>query len=103
MYFINGLQWKNYQNFEWGVVGESSCADSWGRALKTGKPSLAIPCFAERRFGGVLDHEMLMALKPEDINRSLDGMQALSRNGLRYPFPQYGIQMDVREGMSASY
>jgi|SRR5690625_529051 len=103
MYFINGLQWRDYESFEWSVVGESSCADSWGRALSTGKPSLSIPCFAERRFGGVLDHEMLMALKIDDINKALDGMQALSKNGLRYPFPQYGIQMDVRAGMAASY
>ena len=103
MYFINGLQWRNYRNFQWGVVGESSCADSWGRALKTGEPSLSIPCFAERRYGGVLDEEMLMALSPQDIATALNGMQALSKNGLRYPFPSYGIQMDVRAGMAASY
>jgi hypothetical protein len=30
-------------------------------------------------------------------------MAALGGNGLRYPFPQYGIQMDVRDGMAASY
>jgi uncharacterized protein (DUF169 family) len=85
------------------VVGESACADSWGRALATGEPSLSIPCFAERRYGGVLDDEMLMALKPELIAKALEGMQALARNGLRYPFPQYGIQQDVRAGMAASY
>jgi uncharacterized protein (DUF169 family) len=103
IYFINGLQWKNYRNFQWGVVGESSCADSWGRALKTREPSLSIPCFAERRYGGVLDDEMLMALTPPDIAKALDGMRALAKNGLRYPFPSYGIQVDVREGMGASY
>ncbi len=64
MYFINGLQWSGYKSFDWGVVGESACADSWGRALKTRQPSLSIPCFAERRYGGVLDDEMLMALPP---------------------------------------
>ncbi len=31
------------------------------------------------------------------------GMEALSKNGLRYPFPQYGIQQDVRAGMAVSY
>ena len=40
---------------------------SWGRALKTREPSLSIPCFAERRYGGVLDDEMLMALPPEHL------------------------------------
>ncbi len=103
IYFINGLQWSGYERFDWSVVGESSCADSWGRALKTGKPSLSIPCFAERRYGGVLDDEMRMALKPADIARSLAGMQALARNGLRYPFASYGIQQDARAGMGVSY
>jgi uncharacterized protein (DUF169 family) len=103
MYFINGLQWSGYQRFDWSVVGESSCADSWGRALATRKPSLSIPCFAERRYGGVLDDEMLMACPPEDLSRALEGMAALAKNGLRYPFPQYGIQQDVRAGMAASY
>jgi uncharacterized protein (DUF169 family) len=103
MYFINGLQWSGYKRFDWSVVGESACADSWGRALSTRQPSLSIPCFAERRYGGVLDDEMLMAIPPEYLPKALAGMTALSGNGLRYPFPQYGIQQDVRDGMAASY
>ena len=103
MYFINGLQWSGYRRFDWGVVGESACADSWGRALKSRQPSLSIPCFAERRYGGVLDAEMLMALPPEYLAKAISGMQALGKNGFRYPFPQYGIQLDVRAGMAKSY
>lgn len=103
MYFINGLQWSGYERFDWSVVGESACADSWGRALSTREPSLSIPCFAERRYGGVLDDEMLMALPPDQLERAIEGMHALARNGFRYPFPQYGIQQDVRAGMGVSY
>ncbi|MEK7345016.1 MAG: DUF169 domain-containing protein [Pseudomonadota bacterium] len=103
MYFINGLQWHGYKRFDWSCVGESACADSWGRALKTREPSLSIPCFAERRYGGVTDDEMLMALPVEYIAKALQGMQALAKNGLRYPFPSYGIQQDARAGMAASY
>ena len=103
MYFINGLQWSGYQRFDWSVVGESACADSWGRALSTRTPSLSIPCFAERRYGGVLDDEMLMALPPEYLQRAITGMHALAQNGFRYPFAQYGIQQDVRDGMAVSY
>ncbi len=103
MYFINGLQWSGYKRFDWSVVGESACADSWGRALKTRQPSLSIPCFAERRYGGVLDDEMLMALPPDQLEHAIAGMEALAKNGFRYPFPQYGIQQDVRAGMAASY
>jgi uncharacterized protein (DUF169 family) len=103
MYFINGLQYVGYKKFEWGIVGETACADSWGRALLKREPSLSIPCFAERRYGGVLDDEMLMALPPDQLDKAIAGMEALARNGLRYPFPQYGIQQDVRAGMAVSY
>jgi uncharacterized protein (DUF169 family) len=103
IYFINGLQWSGYKRFDWSVVGESACADSWGRALSKREPSLSIPCFAERRYGGVLDDEMLMATPPEHLVKAIAGMRALSKNGFRYPFPQYGVQQDVRAGMAASY
>jgi uncharacterized protein (DUF169 family) len=103
MFFINGLQWAGYKRFDWSVVGESACADSWGRALSKREPSLSIPCFAERRYGGVQDDEMLMALPPDMIAKAVAGMEALAKNGFRYPFPQYGIQQDVRDGMAVSY
>ena len=100
---INGLQYTGYKKFEWGVVGETACADSWGRALKTGEPSLSLPCFAERRYGGVPDEEMLMALQPAHLAKAIVGMKQLAKNGLRYPIAPYGIQADVRAGMGVSY
>jgi uncharacterized protein (DUF169 family) len=100
---INGLQYTGYKKFEWGVVGETACADSWGRALKTGEPSLSLPCFAERRYGGVPDEEMLMALQPAHLAKAISGMKQLAKNGLRYPIAPYGIQADVRAGMGVSY
>lgn len=103
MYVINGMQWSGYRRFDWSVVGESACADSWGRALSTRSPSLSIPCFAERRYGGVEDGEMLMASPPGPLEKAVKGMEALAKNGFRYPFPQYGIQQDVRAGMGVSY
>ena len=101
--FINGLQWAGYKKLEWGCVGESACADSWGRALATGEPSLSIPCFAERRYGGVMDDELLMALPPHFLPKVIQGLEQLSRNGLRYPIPPYGVNNDVRAGMGVSY
>ncbi|WP_420964271.1 DUF169 domain-containing protein [Bradyrhizobium sp. B120] len=100
---INGLQYTGYKKFEWGVVGETACADSWGRALKTGEPSLSLPCFAERRYGGVPDEEMLMALPPAYLVKAIAGMKQLAKDGLRYPIAPYGIQADVRAGMGVSY
>ena len=100
---INGLQWTGYKKLDWGCVGESACADSWGRALKTGEPSLSIPCFAERRYGGVMEDELLIALPPKFLPGIIAGLDALSKNGLRYPIPQYGITTDARAGLGVSY
>lgn len=100
---INGLQYTGYKKFDWSCVGESACADSWGRALATGEPSLAIPCFAERRYGGVMEDELLMALPPHFLPKAIAGMQALARNGLRYPISPYGVSADARAGMGVSY
>ena len=100
---INGLQWSGYRKLEWGCVGESACADSWGRALSTGEPSLSIPCFAERRYGGVMEDELLMAMPPKFLPIALDGLAALDRNGLRYPIPPYGVQTDASAGLGRSY
>src|SRR6201992_3449757 len=100
---IHGLQYVGYKKFEWGVVGETACADSWGRALKTGEPSLSLPCFAERRYGGGPGGEMLMALKPLHLAKAIAGMKQLAKNGLRYPIAPYRIQSDVRAGMGVSY
>jgi hypothetical protein len=46
---------------------------------------------------------MLMALPPEQLEKAIAGMEALAKNGFRYPFAQYGIQQDVRAGMAVSY
>ncbi|MFV0260336.1 MAG: DUF169 domain-containing protein [Acidimicrobiales bacterium] len=100
---INGLQWSGYKNFEWGCVGESACADSWGRALTLGEPSVSIPCFAERRYGGVQDDELLMATPPQFLPKAIAGLEALARNGLRYPIPPWGVQNDAAAGLGHSY
>ena len=40
---------------------------------------------------------------PEYLVSAIAGMKALSKNGFRYPFAQYGVQQDVRVGMAVSY
>ena len=103
IFFINGLQWTGYRKLNFTSVGESACADSWGKALKTGEPALTIPCYAERRYGGVADDELLMAIPPRFLPKVIEGLAALDKNGLRYPVPPYGIQSDAGAGLAVSY
>lgn len=100
---VNALQYRQYRKFTFSCVGESACADSWGNALKTGEPSLSIPCYAERKFGGVLDEEMLMAMPPSYLPQAVAGLKALSDNGLRYPIPNHGLQKSPLDSLEASY
>ncbi|HAM48387.1 MAG TPA: hypothetical protein DCO73_11685 [Alphaproteobacteria bacterium] len=100
---INGLQYRNYEKYTFTCVGESACADSWGRALATGEPSVSIPCYAERKFGGVQDDELLIALPPSYLPKMVEGLAALSRNGLRYPIPNHGIQKSPLDSIQTSY
>ena len=51
--FINGLQYRHYKKHSFSCMEERACADSCGSALKSGEPSVSIPCYAERKFGGV--------------------------------------------------
>ena len=44
-----------------------------------------------------------LARQIEHLIKAIEGMKALSKNGFRYPFPQYGVQQDVRAGMAVSY
>lgn len=101
--FINGLQWKTYRRIGFSVTGETACADSWGHALATREISLSIPCYAERRYGGVADDELLMALPPDEFAVGIEGLKGLDKTGLRYPILPYGIAMDPAEGLAASY
>jgi len=103
IFFINGLQWTGYKKLSFTSVGESACADSWGKALRTDEPALTIPCYAERRYGGVADDELLMAIPPRYLPKVIDGLAALFKNGLRYPVPPYGIQSDAGAGLAVSY
>jgi len=60
-------------------------------------------CFAERRYGGVMKDALLMAIPSSYLPKVIQGLEALSRNGLRFPIPQYGVNNDVRAGMGVSY
>ena len=100
---INALQHRDYKRYDFTVTGETACADSWGRGLKTGEPSISIPCFAERRFGGVQDDELLIALKMTHLEEIARGLPWLSKRGIRYPIPPYSVQNDPKEAFDVNY
>ena len=57
------------------------------------------PLFCRATLRRAQDDELLMAIPPEFLPRTIAGLRALSKNRLRYPIPPYGVNNDVREGM----
>lgn len=103
MLLINSLQFEDYEVMEFYCVGESSCADAIARCYLTGKPSLTIPCYGERRYGHAQDDELVMALRPESVDKALRGMEALYRRGIRYPISFAGAEADISGQFPAAY
>jgi uncharacterized protein (DUF169 family) len=103
MMIICGIQKIKFERFQFFFIGEGACADSLAECYVSGKPSLAIPCFGERRFGEVLDEELVLALPPETVGVAMEGMQKLSDVGLRLPIPFYGAEYDPTAALALAY
>ncbi len=103
MLLINSLQFEDYEVMQFFCVGESSCSDAIARCINTGKPSLTIPCFGERRYGHAQDDELVMALPPNLLDKTLKGMKSLYNRGIRYPISPAGAETDLIRQFPTAY
>jgi uncharacterized protein (DUF169 family) len=94
MLLMNGLQFKDYQRFQFFFIGEGSCADGLAQCYTSGQPALAIPCMGERAFGSVAEDELVMALPPGMMAKAVEGLQALKARGIGYPIMYLGPLCD---------
>ena len=103
MLLMNGLQFKDYERFQFFFIGEGACADGLAQCYTSGKPALAIPCLGERRFGGVTEDELVLALPPGMMGKAVEGLQALWGRGLRYPIMYLGPECDPSAALARAY
>jgi uncharacterized protein (DUF169 family) len=103
MLLMNGLQFKDYERFQFFFIGEGSCADGLAQCYTTGKPALAIPCMGERAFGAVTEDELVMALPPAMMAKAVEGLQALKGRGIGYPIPYLGPLCDPSPVLTQIY
>jgi dephospho-CoA kinase len=103
MLLINALQFEDYEVMEFSCVGESSCSDVIAKCYLQGKPSLSIPCYGERRYGHAQDDELAMALPAGIMKKTLRGLEALYKRGIRYPISYAGAEMDVTRAFPMAY
>lgn len=103
MLLINSLQFEDYEVMEFFCVGESSCSDAIVRCYQTGKPSMTIPCYGERRYGHAQDEDMVMAVPAGLMEKALRGMETLYRRGIRYPISYAGAELDIGDAFPLAY
>ncbi len=103
MLLINALQFEKYEVMNFFCVGESSCSDAIARCYLSGKPSLTIPCYGERRYGHAQDEELVMALPADTMEQALYGLEVLYRRGIRYPISYAGAEVDITKAFPMSY
>ena len=103
MLLINSLQFEDYEVMQFFCVGESSCSDAIARCYLSGKPSLTIPCYGERRYGHAQDDELVMAVPAGMMEKALRGMETLYRRGIRYPISFAGAEQDLTTAFPMSY
>jgi len=103
MMVLDGFHWIKYEVNDFIDTGGSSCATTIGRTFTTGKLSLAIPDYGERRYGHVQENEIALSMKPEKLGECLEGLEGLRKAGLPYPLPFWGSQADTYTGYPPSY
>jgi dephospho-CoA kinase len=103
MLMINSLQFEDYEVMQFFCVGESSCSDAITRCYLSGKPSLTIPCYGERRYGHAQDDELVVAIPANMIDKALRGMEALYKRGIRYPISYAGAESDITSKFPEAY
>jgi len=100
---INALQFEDYERFQFYCVGETSCSDVIAQCYNSGKPSLSIPCFGERRFGHAQDDELAIAIPAALVSKVNRNLEALAKRGIRYPIAYFGTQVDPTVGLPPAY
>jgi uncharacterized protein (DUF169 family) len=90
MFVMNGLQKEKHERFQFFFVGEGSCSDHLAQCFNSGEPAFTVPCYGERSLGQVADDEVVIALPPEAVEKSISGMKKLAKFGFRYPISLIG-------------
>jgi len=103
MMLMCGLQKEKYERFNFSFIGEGACSESLAQCYVTGKPALAIPCYGERAFGQVTDDEIVIALPPAYLERTISGMNKLAEIGFKYPIGFLGCGGDPTSMLARWY
>jgi len=88
MRFVQAFLYHRGGEFVMKSSGDAGvCSRAVAQVALTGEPTVEIPCMGDRRFAMAQDHEMIVGIPHEWLERTAEGLAATHKAGIRYPVP----------------
>lgn len=88
MRFVQAFLYHQGGEFIMKSSGDAGvCSRAVAQVALTGEPTVEIPCMGDRRFAMAQDHEMIVGIPYEWLERTAQGLAATHKAGIRYPVP----------------
>jgi uncharacterized protein (DUF169 family) len=88
MRFVQAFLYHQGGEFVMRSSGDAGvCSRAVAQVALTGEPTVEIPCMGDRRFAMAQDHEMIVGIPYEWLERAAKGLAATHKAGIRYPIP----------------
>ena len=88
MRFVQAFLYHKGGEFVMRSSGDAGvCSRAVAQVKLTGEPTVEIPCMGDRRFAMAQDHEMIVGIPFDWLERTAQGLAATHKAGIRYPIP----------------
>lgn len=88
MRFVQAFLYQEGGEFVMKSSGDAGvCARAVAQVKLTNKPTVEIPCMGDRRFAMTQDHELIVGIPFDWLERTAKGLAATHKAGIRYPIP----------------
>jgi len=88
MRFIQAFLYHEGGEFVMKSSGDAGvCSRGVAQVIMTGQPAVEIPCLGDRRFAMTQDHELIIGIPADWLERTAEGLSATHKAGIRYPVP----------------
>jgi len=88
MRFVQAFLYHQGGEFVMKSSGDAGvCSRAVAQVESTGEPTIEIPCMGDRRFAMTQDHELIVGIPYEWLDRTAEGLAATHKAGIRYPVP----------------
>ena len=88
MRFVQAFLYHKGGEFVMKSSGDAGvCSRAIAQVALTGEPTIEIPCMGDRRFAVAQDHELMVGIPLQWLERTAAGLSATHKAGIRYPVP----------------